>query len=202
MRKGAAAIGAIVVALLLGFAFVYWVEQGNAPQAVRGIYDDIARTVTGEDPQRRCYTNRLQPDGTEIRQFAGSRACYDFLPPRRFSGIYVDEFEGQMFLEGAGEAKRYVIPCRQIWFSVDEQSDVSRWKGFDKSDDLSRVWLVDFIGRATPSAPKGQYGHMGVSEGEVLVDRVISARLLGTYEGYSYYGKDDLVTWQENCPIT
>lgn len=194
----------MVALAVAGAAFALWVTEGNAPRPVRVVYDRMAKAITGEDPQRRCFTDVRQRDGSVMGHFLGSRACYDFLPPRRFSGVYVDEFEGQMFLEGAKESDRYVIPCRWIWFTVDEKSDVSRWPGLKDSGNSSRVWLLDFVGRATPPAATGRngYGHMGASEGEVLVDQIISARLIGSYEGFGNNGPDALVTWKEDCPIS
>ncbi len=203
MRGGAAAAVGITVLAAAGVALTLWAQQGSAPQPARAAYDRIAKAVTGEDPQRRCYTDVRQSDGSIVGHYVGSRACHDFLAPRRFTGVYVDEFEGQMFLEGAGVAERYVIPCRWIWLTVDEKSDVRRWARPKDGGNLSRVWLLDFVGRATPPAPNSHngYGHMGVFEGEVLVDQVISARLIGSYEGYSHAGPGALVTRKEDCPI-
>lgn len=203
MRLAAKAAIGLVVAIAVASALALWVEAGNPPRFVRAGYDGVARLVSGEDPMRRCYTTTREPGGTTRYDYVGARACYDFLPPRRFTGVYVDEFEGQMFIEGAREAARYTIPCRWVWFTVDEKSDVRAWKGFNPQDDLSSVWLLDFVGRETRPAAGGLmgYGHLGASDAEVIVDRIVSARLVGTYEGYSTTGGDALVTWKEGCPV-
>ncbi|MGB3317880.1 MAG: hypothetical protein WA978_06430 [Sphingopyxis granuli] len=202
MRRTAAATAIVLIGVAAAVpACIEWVERGNAPYILRVAYDAGTKAVGKPDPQRRCYT-LARFDGTIRIDYIGSRACHDFLPERRFTGVYIDEFEGQKFIEGHAEADRYIIPCRWISLTVDDQSDVSRWKGFDIQDGMGRVWLVDFIGRATvPRREKFGFGNMGADEGEVLVERMLSARLLGSYEGYSHQGKDDLVTWQEDCAV-
>lgn len=204
MKRIAAAAGIGLIAAAVAVpACIQWVEGGKAPKILRIAYDEMSKALGQPDPESRCYTVVEQPDGVVRIDHIGSRACYDFLPPRRFSGVYVDEFEGQTFLEGAGEAERYVVPCRRVWFTIDDWSDIDAWKGFGAKDRLSRVWLLDFIGRENRPLANGSlgYGHLGASDAEVIVDRVVSARLLGSYQGYSNTGKDDLVTWKEDCPV-
>jgi hypothetical protein len=162
--------------MLLGGA-AYWVERGSAPRLVAAGYDRIVSFAFGKDPFRRCV--RLEGD---VMTFIGPRACYTFESPRKFAGIYIDEFEGQRFVEGANGD----LPIRatdRVWFSYDEKSDLSAVPQFvhGKNSD-TRVWRVRFVGRKTSG--KGGFGHFGMSDSHVLVDRVESAKWLYRKEGY------------------
>ncbi|WP_150125363.1 hypothetical protein [Sphingomonas sp. LM7] len=53
----------------------------------------------------------------------------------------------------------------------------------------SRIVLLDFIGRRT--AYQGRYGHMGLADSEVIVDRLISAREI--YRSSTPYLEDELL---------
>ena len=111
-------------------------------------------------------------------------ACFKMQPQRRFSGIWLDEFEGSVFLEGVTEPSEALRRIR----AVDRRGPAGEWLGWSMSlDDLdpslrralersatARLVYLEFDGRRT--AYRGRYGHMGMSESEVIVDRVIAAR--------------------------
>lgn len=103
-------------------------------------------------------------------------------PTREFSGIWLYEFEGSSFVEGAT-----AVPATR--------PDYKKTDWLDGRDKLRIETLVDerfsdgdcnkvqpirltFIGRRT-SRPFGGAGHMGLWNSEVTVDRTISAERLG-----------------------
>jgi hypothetical protein len=113
--------------------------------------------------------------------------CYKMSPPRRYRGIWLEEFEGSIFFEGArdmADVKREILrlekepAVNRVWLS---------WPGRAPSSlrTLSghpRLVVIDFIGRRT--AYPGRYGHMGVARSEILVDRTLSARVIYTSNRY------------------
>jgi hypothetical protein len=104
-------------------------------------------------------------------------------PPRRFRGVWVDEFEGQRFIpEGTNPPE---------WPEIDSTAPDFR-KQFEKAR-LATIWLdtervevprrsrtdtpryfIEFVGRQTMFP--GAYGHMGMSGHEIIVDHVIAIR--------------------------
>jgi hypothetical protein len=109
--------------------------------------------------------------------------CYKMDPPRRFRGIWIDEFEGQAFIPEGATPPEWPRGERQspgwqqqfdraqaasIWLDVDR---VNLGHEFNRG---SRKLLIDFIGRKTTYT--GAYGHMGMSGNEIIVDRVISVK--------------------------
>lgn len=111
-------------------------------------------------PCSRGETDRLPDD-----------QCYRMTPPERMRGIWIDEFEGSRFLPGLTAAPATDPPGPHIWLEMDAHPvpalpEERRGQG--------RVVLLDFIGRRT--LYPGNYGHLGMSEHEVVVQRLISAR--------------------------
>ena len=109
--------------------------------------------------------------------------CYRMEEPRRYRGVWIDEFEGQQFIpEGTTppawprayskspgwRAQADRAQAAAIWLDVDRVK-----LGHDFSNG-SRKMLIDFVGRKTMFP--GSYGHMGMSGSEIIVDRVISIK--------------------------
>jgi hypothetical protein len=103
-------------------------------------------------------------------------------PTREFSGVWLYEFEGSSFVEGAT-----AVPA--------ERPDYKKTDWLDVRDQLRIETLIDerfsegdcnkvqpvrltFIGRRT-SRPFGGAGHWGLWNSEVTIDRTISAERLG-----------------------
>ncbi|WP_326524519.1 hypothetical protein [Sphingomonas sp.] len=111
------------------------------------------------------------------------RQCIGYSAPRVFTGIYLDAFEGQQFIEGAATDPPYIEPDRKIWMNVALLPATDRIRQVQELQaDATQIWTVEFVGRVS-TAP-GFFGHMGVYDGEVIADRIISARLLKTVDGY------------------
>ncbi|MFT3976951.1 MAG: hypothetical protein QM688_07550 [Sphingomonas bacterium] len=185
MKKWAARIGVAILvvfaALLAHMGLWALIRAGTAPLFVSTTYDRIAGWVR-DDPHSRCYLpNTRLPNGSTLSGFRSDRDCYDWGGERTFSGIYIDELEGERFMEGQAPASSY-CPHDEVWMMFDEKSDLRAMPALKLYEDGSRIWSVRFIGRKT--AKSGEYGHMGMSTEEVLVDRMVSANLIAAYPGY------------------
>jgi hypothetical protein len=103
--------------------------------------------------------------------------------PRRFRGIWIDEFEGQRFIPQGSTAPKWPqgdsrLPgwkkdadraiAATIWLDVDRAKVPHNWQRG------GRKAFVEFIGRKTMYP--GNYDHMGMSGQEIIVDRFISLR--------------------------
>jgi len=105
--------------------------------------------------------------------------CFKMLPARRFRGVWLDEFEGSIFIEGARDVKTAKAELRRSLAVPVGNGEWLDWEDTKRNSVLppsanARLIAIDFVGRRT-AYPK-RYGHMGMFNSEVIVDRVISAR--------------------------
>jgi hypothetical protein len=167
-----------------------WSTSYRAPEFVRKGFDKFTYAVTGFDLESRCLNHSKSGD-LETMEFVGSRACYNFHEPRVFKGIYIDEFEGQRFIEGAMPAARYK-PKDTVWLEIDEKSDLSAARQIvSRKIKGTGIWLIEFEGQKAIRTRGGGFGHLGMYEDLVLVDKVLSAQLV--HEQLGYLSKDVLV---------
>ncbi len=101
---------------------------------------------------------------------------------RQFSGVYLHEFEGSTFVEGATG-----IPSERPDY---KKTDSLEWRDQPRLEELLeeslgngdcytvQPILVTFVGRRT-RYPFGGAGHMGLHPSKVTVHRMISAERLG-----------------------
>lgn len=111
--------------------------------------------------------------------------CFKMEKPRRYKGIWIDEFEGQAFIPEGTAAPEWPVtdPSSPGWREQLERAraatiwlNVARVKLRHSADEGGRKMFIDFIGRKTMYP--GWYGHMGMSGSEIIVDRVISLKRL------------------------
>jgi hypothetical protein len=91
---------------------------------------------------------------------------------RRFSGVYVNGWETQLFVENGRESER------PYWIAISPEARASLAAVLPahlEAGEGVRV-VISFDGRLSPP---GRYGHLGVYPHTVVVDHVISARLEG-----------------------
>ena len=127
-------------------------------------------------------TVRRDYDGIAVLENIRTDQCFKMLPQKQYRGIWLDQFESSMFFEGelsvaVVEAKIRRDPrmrkLRREWLSWNEQ----QFKTQSSAPPQNRYFLIDFIGRRT--AYPGQYGHLGMSRSEIIVDRMLSLRPVG-----------------------
>ena len=95
--------------------------------------------------------------------------CFQMLPVQRWRGLWRDDFEGSQFCPNPARNCSFEESGDRIWLSF---NDSVRLKGTRPAGGL---YAIEFVGRRT--LRRGSYGHMGVFQHEVLVDRLISMKL-------------------------
>lgn len=109
--------------------------------------------------------------------------CYKMEAPRRYRGVWVDEFEGQRFIPEGTNPPEWprTDPKSPGWKAQFERArlatiwlDVSRVTIAQRPRQRGGKWLIEFVGRKTMYP--GAYGHLGMSGQEIFVDRLIMLR--------------------------
>ncbi|MFL9840795.1 hypothetical protein ABS767_07475 [Sphingomonas sp. ST-64] len=110
-----------------------------------------------------CW-RRLHRDGEDALPRRVDQ-CFAMMPAQRWRGIWNDYFEGQQFC-AAGRRCSGGYDRTQPWITFAD--------GVRPTSDLptNRRYVIEFIGRRTKMP--GFYGHLGSSDHEIVVDRVIS----------------------------
>lgn len=105
-------------------------------------------------------------------------------PRRQFSGVWLYEFEGSTFVEGATRIPSEPPAYKEAdWleyrYDLLQAGQITDARAYAETRDCSPVqpFLVTFVGHRT-HRPFGA-GHMGLWRSEVTVDRMISVRRLG-----------------------
>ncbi|MGZ8311745.1 MAG: hypothetical protein ACXWUP_14665 [Allosphingosinicella sp.] len=104
--------------------------------------------------------------------------CVDFLPAERLRGVWLTGFERSEFIPGAVRLPDPDDPRgSRIWltFAAGAPDPVLR-RQLDEMRTTAGV-AIEFVGRR--SRHPGAYGHMGGADRLVIVDRLLSARILG-----------------------
>lgn len=119
--------------------------------------------------------------GHDAIGFVPTDQCYRMDQPRRYRGVWVDEFEGQVFIPAGSRAAEWPrgdarspgwkakfekARSATIWLDVERVKLDHEWRK------VGRRMRIEFIGRKT--LYPGYYGHMGMSGQEIIVDRLIS----------------------------
>ena len=94
--------------------------------------------------------------------------CYRMDPPQRWTGLWRNAFEGSRFCPAPATDCRFDTPGPRIWLDSERAS---------KKEPDEALYSVEFVGRRT--SVKGHYGHMGVSDYEVVADRFLSMKQIG-----------------------
>jgi hypothetical protein len=130
--------------------------------------------VAGTLPKKSCFVEKQK-----VIEYIGDRACVEFAPARRISGLWVDRFEGSAFFEGLTDLKQLRGRRSTTWFSIDRQSVLP--PNFKRTfrGNVYRVIFVGRMARDMDRKPTDGYGHFSMWPGLVLVDRALEWRLLG-----------------------
>jgi len=129
----------------------------------------------------RCWANESR-NGINVRVYKGDRNCVDLAPATEMDGVWVNELEGSAFYEGARCIADVSARKSTVWFTIDNETALPH--GFTKHYGLAyRVKIVGRKARDMHRRPLEGYGHMGVSPGLVVADKIIRADLLGPMRG-------------------
>ncbi|MEG3180273.1 hypothetical protein [Sphingomonas sp. LT1P40] len=171
-----------------------WTSSGRAPRIVAANWDRLTNVVFGYDPHTRCrLPSETTANGFKIARSLSERLCYDFESPRRFVGVYFQEFEGDSLIEGKDSGPPYREAEETIWPEFDDltQYAVGTRPLLEKPDGRTRAFEVEFVGRKT--LKKGRHGHMGTSDHSFVVDRVVRAHQIYESQNKGYAGPDIII---------
>ncbi len=108
------------------------------------------------------------------------RKAIRYTTEREWTGIWANDFEGLRFFEGAEDVATLPWRGKNIWF--DDRSRAAFNDLPSVRTEEGKAYRIRFFGKATIDAPPGYrcgFGHMGMSDGEVIATRVLSVKLLG-----------------------
>ncbi len=125
-----------------------------------------------------CYRTERQGDEV-VEVYVGDRACVPLKAPLIYDGIWIDEFEGQNFVEGATSVRTLNRDQSTPWFATDDPVEpFVKPAPLNKAARFGRnLYRVRFIRRQAIDMhrkPPFGYGHMGSSEGLILLDKMLS----------------------------
>lgn len=117
---------------------------------------------------------------------APDRVCRLFHAPRVYEGVWIDEFEGSRFVEGAhgyDEARRRPVSDTTVyWLAIDEKSDIAKLVP-RRYGTAYRVRLIAQEMRPERERTRFSlpgFGHMGMWHRSVLLNDVRSAEVIRT----------------------
>lgn len=92
--------------------------------------------------------------------------CFRMTPPKRWNGLWRDNFEGQLFCPEPAQACSYATKGNQIWISFNPRIRPRQGNA------TGRTFFISFVGRRT--LLPGDHGHLGMAAHEIVVDKLIS----------------------------
>jgi hypothetical protein len=96
--------------------------------------------------------------------------CFRMTPPMKWRGLWTTGMEFSRFCPAPARECSTATPGEQIWLSGSPSVDLPEYQG----QPVAPLFEVEFVGRKT--ADRGHFGHMGMSDEEIIVDRMISMR--------------------------
>lgn len=130
------------------------------------IDQQIARTGIGV-PGRPSPCTKETPSGAyKLVVRAPTDKCVRMEQPTRWKGLWRAAFEGSQFCPEPATSCGKKVEGDRIWLT----------RGPRKGGYESELYRIEFVGRKTKY--KGSYGHFGMYDQEIIVDRVISKELV------------------------
>lgn len=149
---------------------------------------EIARSGRGTRERPFACSYLRTYDGVEVIEGVETDKCFQMEPPKRWKGLWNNEFEGSQFCEAPATTCRYTTEGH-VWLSADK----SVLPGIEVG--RGGLYAIEFIGRRTKYP--GMYGHMGGSRHELIVDRILAIKEI---EGPPPdWTEDERKAWEEKC---
>ena len=129
--------------------------------------DEVTERIRADNPgMKDACLQKARRGGIEAMP-AELEQCFGMTPMRRWRGLWRNDFEGSRFCPPPAQECSYDTPGDRVWLSVWAKlpEDIRQGRFGD-------LYAVDFVGRRTVHS--GRYGHMGMSDHEMVVDRLIS----------------------------
>lgn len=124
---------------------------------------EIARTGVGRPGRPYPCTHKVKWRGASVVESLPTDKCVRMEPARLWRGLWLNEFEGSQFCPAPAKTCAPQSRGDHIWLTE------GPLKGQNGA-----LYEVSFIGRRTMY--RGSYGHMGVFEREIIVDKLVSIR--------------------------
>lgn len=115
---------------------------------------------------------------TRVQVYIGDRKCVDLREPETLHGIWINQFEGSVFHEGADDLAKALAVRSPVWLSMDAQS--VKPAGFVPA--RGHAYQLTMVARKAKDMnrqPLEGYGHFNMSAGLVLVDEIVAWKDLG-----------------------
>jgi hypothetical protein len=140
----------------------------RARQLTPKFSDDEMRQMRAEIPgmKEKCW-NIVRWKGWEGDFPEDTGECYEMTKPARWHGLWRDDFEGSRFCPSP--ARTCPTAGDWIWLTIETPKSMPE-------QGSGALYEVDFIGRRT--ANKGEFGHVGAGDYEMIVDRLNSIKML------------------------
>jgi hypothetical protein len=155
------AVMAVRLAIILAILAVAACERQTPRLSGREI-DAIRRGSPGmsEECLQKIRTGGIEalPEKTD--------ACFEMIPKGRWRGLWRDDFEGSRFCQTPSQECSYKTPGDHVWLSWNTTAP----RGTNAPRGL--LYAIVFDGRQTRY--RGNFGHMGMSQHEIIVDRLVS----------------------------
>lgn len=126
----------------------------------------LARTATqGYDEP--C-TRKMTVDGYEENEQLPTDQCVYMEPAKVWRGHWINQYEHTVFCSADAEQNGCPVPNDRTWLSG------------AMGGEIGHRYRVSFVGRKTKYP--GGYGHFGLFQSEIIVDRMISLKWLSAIE--------------------
>ena len=155
-------------------------KQGNL---TKGEMQQIASTFPGMTGK--CL-RQIQKAGIDALP-DGTEQCFQMTPSQRWRGVWRNDFEGQRFCPAPARDCFDDSPGDDVWLTFSKELPHS------KMQPIGGLYEIEFIGRKT--VHRGRFGHFGMSDHEMVVERVISLRELEPPP----MSKADMGKWEKEC---
>jgi hypothetical protein len=133
------------------------------------ISEKVLAAIRAEEPG-------IKSDCLEAVRWGGFEAmprslekCFEMTPRQRWTGLWRNEFEGSRFCPAPAAECKFDTKGDRIWLSSTKDMKLGI-----EAERPGGLYAVEFEGRRT--LHPGHYGHMGVSDHEIFVDRLISIK--------------------------
>jgi hypothetical protein len=151
---------ALVVVTFLCFAIV-----GACKRATPQLPEEGIQRIRAAMPgiSEKCL-NKLRMKGLDA-DLGHTDQCFEMMKPQLWRGLWVDAFEGQRFCPAPAQNCLDNDRKGRIWITFPNDTPPTGRNLTDKT------YVIQFIGRRT--LVPGMYGHMGMSEHEIIVDKLL-----------------------------
>lgn len=140
-------------------------SQSEQPGAKPAMSDARIESLRADFPgMTQSCVERVRFGGMEAFPNAVDQ-CFQMTPSQHWAGLWRDEFEGSKFCSAPATQCPDEKDSNNVWLTLGD--GVQR-----PAESAGKLYAVEFVGRKT--LIRGHHGHLGVSDHEIIVDKIIS----------------------------